>query len=228
MTHVGNENSERIKRWRIKSKQRMIEAFGSQCCICGYNKCNQSLAFHHLDPADKDLNIGRVIANPRKWETIVKELRKCVMLCHNCHSEVHAGVTVIPVGAKRFDENFADLKNGTGFIDECPVCHGPKSTARKVCSRSCSAAFGDRIEWTYEKLDKVASGEQTMNQFGGDYGVTGASVTKALKKFGRYEEYIKNRSLKLRPKRVCKKCSSKLFESTEGNICRKCIDGYEK
>jgi hypothetical protein len=78
---------EAVKLWRQKTKERIVEAFGSSCAICGYNKYNGSLALHHLDPNKKDFGFGKIRANPKSWETIVQELRKCIMVCHNCHSE---------------------------------------------------------------------------------------------------------------------------------------------
>jgi hypothetical protein len=68
------------------------------------------LALHHLDPSQKDLSLSAIRANPKNWETIVKELRKCVLVCHNCHSEIHAGVREVVNNAARFDEKYLDYK----------------------------------------------------------------------------------------------------------------------
>jgi predicted molibdopterin-dependent oxidoreductase YjgC len=100
-------SSEKVKRWRKSSKERIIKSFGGECCVCGYNKCTGALALHHLDPSKKELKFGAIRANPVAWPKIVIELRKCVMLCHNCHMEHHYGDLIIPVDAQRFDESFA-------------------------------------------------------------------------------------------------------------------------
>ncbi len=53
---------------------------------CGYNKCLAALQFHHLDPKKKDFRIsGRNIT----WEKIQPELDKTIMVCANCHTEIH-------------------------------------------------------------------------------------------------------------------------------------------
>jgi len=80
-----------VKKARLKKKERAIAYLGGKCCICGYNKCPRSLDFHHKNPDEKDFCISK---NTNKaWATIVKELDKCVILCRNCHGEVHAGIT---------------------------------------------------------------------------------------------------------------------------------------
>jgi hypothetical protein len=47
--------------------------------------------FHHTDAKTKDFGISED-GILRSWASIVAELAKCVLLCANCHREVHAGV----------------------------------------------------------------------------------------------------------------------------------------
>ena len=86
---------EAVKRRRYKIKDQAVQYKGGCCQICGYSKHSGALEFHHTDPAAKDFQIA-VKANI-SWDKIQKELDKCVLLCANCHREVHAGVTECPV-----------------------------------------------------------------------------------------------------------------------------------
>ena len=81
---------EQAKR-REKMKQACLDYKGSACKVCGYNRCISALSFHHLNPSEKDFNIS---ANNgcKSWDKMKKELDKCVLLCSNCHSEVHYGL----------------------------------------------------------------------------------------------------------------------------------------
>lgn len=75
-------------RWHLKNF--MIQYKGGGCQVCGYNKCQRSLDFHHMDHTRKDFNFGgkHCIA----WKKIREELDKCICLCKNCHGEVHEGI----------------------------------------------------------------------------------------------------------------------------------------
>lgn len=78
---------------RIKRKKRIIEYKGGGCVLCGYNKCDAALELHHLDPGSKEFSIS---ANTRiAWDELIEELDKCILLCSNCHREVHAGIAVV-------------------------------------------------------------------------------------------------------------------------------------
>lgn len=74
-----------IKR-RDKIKKLSIEYKGGKCEKCDYNKCERALTFHHLDPSKKEFALSR--AN-MSWEKMKLELDKCVLLCFNCHMELH-------------------------------------------------------------------------------------------------------------------------------------------
>ena len=60
-----------LKEWRKNTKQKLIEGFGGKCQICDYNKSNSALEFHHINPAEKDFSIEKVIS---KHLEIYKEL----------------------------------------------------------------------------------------------------------------------------------------------------------
>jgi hypothetical protein len=62
---------------------------GGKCEQCGYDRCLDALEFHHKDPAQKDFSISAK-GYTRSWNKVVYELDKCVILCANCHRELHA------------------------------------------------------------------------------------------------------------------------------------------
>lgn len=76
------------QRCYIRKKQIIIE-MGGGCTKCGYHANLASLDFHHLDESAKafDLNSRAIAYAP--WEEVKAELAKCVVLCRNCHSELH-------------------------------------------------------------------------------------------------------------------------------------------
>jgi len=78
----------RISESRRKLKIQAVEYKGGKCQICGYNKCISNLVFHHNDPDQKDFGISNKGVY-KKFDKIKSELDKCILLCHNCHGEVH-------------------------------------------------------------------------------------------------------------------------------------------
>lgn len=72
-----------------------VEYLGSKCAICGYNKCLAALEFHHKNSEEKDFGLS-CRGLTRSWERIKKELEKCVLVCSNCHKEIHSGLVQLP------------------------------------------------------------------------------------------------------------------------------------
>ena len=84
-----------LKRQRAL-KEQAIQYKGGKCSVCDYSKYQGALEFHHLDPSEKDFTISQV--RHTSFEKIKKELDKCVLLCANCHREVHAGlIELVPL-----------------------------------------------------------------------------------------------------------------------------------
>lgn len=78
---------------RSSKKEKAVAYSGGKCCLCGYSRCIQALVFHHTQD-DKEFTIsGRYSCS---WDTLKLELDKCVLLCSNCHQEVHYGLAVVP------------------------------------------------------------------------------------------------------------------------------------
>lgn len=77
--------------WRKRKKIKAVEYKGGKCQDCGYKKSYNSLDFHHIDPSQKDFSISQV---NRSWEITKKELDKCILVCSNCHGEIHEEIHI--------------------------------------------------------------------------------------------------------------------------------------
>ncbi len=69
------------------NKLKAIEYLGGKCADCNNVFPPYIYDFHHLDSNEKENTIARIMG--RKWENIVPELDKCVLLCSNCHRTRH-------------------------------------------------------------------------------------------------------------------------------------------
>ena len=73
----------------LSRKLELIELKGGKCERCGYDKNIAALEFHHLDPSMKSFQLdSRHLSNTTK-EKILEELDKCIIVCSNCHRELH-------------------------------------------------------------------------------------------------------------------------------------------
>lgn len=84
--HGHNKITQRIERNNLfKDKIRKIKEEE------GCKKCKESrwwmLEFHHIDPSQKEFNIGMGV----DWgqQKVFDEIKKCIILCSNCHNDFH-------------------------------------------------------------------------------------------------------------------------------------------
>lgn len=71
-------------------KKAVADSFGGKCSRCGYNEYSGALEFHHINPEEKDFLINHVSFS--NVETLKKELKKCELLCSNCHKVIHSKI----------------------------------------------------------------------------------------------------------------------------------------
>ena len=76
----------KIRRYRAKAAA--VKYLGGKCATCGWVGNQAAFQLHHTDPSKKDFIIGNV-AN-KSWDSIKKEIGKCILLCANCHSIEHS------------------------------------------------------------------------------------------------------------------------------------------
>jgi hypothetical protein len=83
----GDHRKGQDKKYRTITQQEFEQfKLGQGCSVCGYAKCAAALDFHHLDPSFKE---RRVTARMWKNNLGKEELEKCILVCKNCHMEIH-------------------------------------------------------------------------------------------------------------------------------------------
>lgn len=123
------------------TKERVISVMGGKCQLCGYDKCAKALELHHIDPSQKNRVISGNLLN-NSWDKLCDELRKCILVCANCHREIHSGLyegelvsSFNEDVATMFSKLIADLK--TKHLHYCKTC-GKIISSRSVRCAECS------------------------------------------------------------------------------------------
>lgn len=73
----------------LDRKIQLVNNHGGKCSFCGYNKNYSSLCFHHMNPKDKKFNLDLRHCSNRSMKLLIEEANKCILLCQNCHNELH-------------------------------------------------------------------------------------------------------------------------------------------
>jgi hypothetical protein len=87
-----------IKKCRICKKEKEINEFyprhgnedglRNECKQCGESHIS-CLVFHHRNPKEKNFTIAKMVSGKMKKELILEEIKKCDVLCANCHRKLH-------------------------------------------------------------------------------------------------------------------------------------------
>src|SRR3989344_1146885 len=178
--------SQRVEQWKQKTKKRALIYKGCGCVVCGYSTSTRSLIFHHLDPRLKDFGVGSGV---RSWERLVVELDKCVLLCANCHGEVHDEITTIICKGPTPKEGL-ELVRMAGLETyhpqprhqrHCPTCGTDIGWAASGCHSCISSKQKTKINWpssdVLAAMVKASSARNVAKQLG----VSDRSVAKRLR-----------------------------------------------
>lgn len=178
-------SSDRVKKWRRDTKSRIIKIMGGCCQICQYNRSQTALELHHIDPSKKEISFASIRANPKKWDAIFDELLKCILLCANCHREIHDGTTQLPEKYTMPDESLRNYKNVPVEKDACPICGNEKIKSKRVCSNKCALKSRYKVNWDKIDLhDLLIVKKLSYCEVGRQLGVSDNAVRKKVKKLG--------------------------------------------
>lgn len=105
---MPNLNTKKISnRGRVlrakKIKADIVKKLGGKCQVCGYDKCMKALVFHHINPIEKSFKMANSVSFSK--EKVNLELKKCALLCSNCHAEVHAGLIFLDKTVYQIEES---------------------------------------------------------------------------------------------------------------------------
>ncbi len=73
----------------LTRKLELVKAAGGCCSICGYRRNLAALVFHHTDSEAKDFKLDMRALSNRTKRSVLEELDKCLLVCQNCHAELH-------------------------------------------------------------------------------------------------------------------------------------------
>lgn len=80
---------ERNTRVRKEHREYVNSIKAKGCVKCGYKKCLTAIDFHHLKSENKEMGIARATTQGWSIERLDKEISKCIVVCKNCHAEIH-------------------------------------------------------------------------------------------------------------------------------------------
>ena len=157
----------------LKRKLELIEMMGGKCQKCGYNKNISALEFHHLDPSTKEFQLDSRMLSNKNMEKILNEAKKCILLCANCHREMHHGELTIE-NAHTIVEN-SETRNktfeslGHKRMAVCPECgkEFEYMNGKKFCSKECRYKHNNypTYEEVLEKYNELKSQKKVAEYF---------------------------------------------------------------
>lgn len=129
-----SRQSQNVLNYRQRRKENLVRVSGGKCCLCGYDRTPSALEFHHIHPEMKKYGIsGDGVCHDLESDLV--EVQKCILVCANCHREIHHGMyTTEELEEKKvyLDDIANELREekkqqGTKTVYYCKECGKPLS-----------------------------------------------------------------------------------------------------
>lgn len=169
-----------IKNFRKRLKERATYVLGDKCQICGYDKCIEALEFHHINPEEKDFSFGS--NSNRSWESTREEIQKCILVCANCHREIHYNLIQEEIissfneeKAKEIDALVNNIKTHKVFY--CKNCGIEVWKGNDLCP-NCASKIRRKVERPSREELKFLIKNYPFTQIGKQFGVSDNAIRK--------------------------------------------------
>jgi hypothetical protein len=167
-------------RW-IHRKKKAIDLLGGKCSICGYRKNFSVMHFHHIDPTQKEYDWKKI--RQLAWGKLIKELQKCVLLCSNCHGEIHNPTCLVDSSFDQATPRIDHRDINVSPSGNCPTCNA-LIFGTKYCSSLCSGIGSRKVERPTKSQLENDINSLPMVKVGEKYGVSDNAVRKWARNYG--------------------------------------------
>ena len=183
---------ENLLKFQKNRKEQILYVMGGKCSCCGYNKCSKALELHHLNPENKEFTISSNMN--MAWENLVKELPKTILVCANCHREIHTNLIDNNILQSSFDQDKANevqqiiIKNKSlkeGLTGYCKICNKKISYGSIYCNKCAGLAKRAKKRPEKEELEKIIKKNNgNFCAVGRIFGITDNGIRKWCKDYG--------------------------------------------
>ena len=168
--------------WRIRKKRELIDYKGGECEKCGYSKdVLGAYDFHHIDPSKKKFGISKW--NRLNIKDLIKEVDNCMLVCKNCHAEIHAEENE-HIKKDAFETHEKWLNREPRLDVECLNCKKEfkqKHKLHKFCCSDCATKSFRRVERPTKDELEILINSMPMTKIGEKYGVSDNAIRKWAK-----------------------------------------------
>lgn len=165
----------------FKRKLELISLCGGGCKLCGYKKNIAALEFHHKVPTKKKMQLDIRRLSNHSMKSILEELEKCILLCANCHRELHSphlDFDTVVKFVEDVSEAVIQTRNHVGKPN-CSDC-GTEINYTHIRCRPCANKKKRRFERPDIQLLSDEYNEHGVSWCGRKYGVARRTIKKWL------------------------------------------------